>query len=147
MRRVVVTGIGMVNALGLNKDISFQRIVKGECGIKHIESFDTTDFPVKIAGEITDFDPESVLDPKEVKKAHRFIHLGLLASRDALHDSVKNSKQSFLDHNSLILSDIANDFGISHCKLYKGTKARKPFLRSLRSCEYARWFRINTTWH
>ena len=113
MRRVVVTGIGMVNALGLNKDISFQRIVKGECGIKHIESFDTTDFPVKIAGEITDFDPESVLDPKEVKKAHRFIHLGLLASRDALHDSVKNSKQSFLDHNSLILSDIANDFGIS----------------------------------
>ncbi len=113
MRRVVVTGIGMVNALGLNKNVSFEKIVNGECGIKRIESFNVTDFPVQIAGEIIDFNPESVLDAREVKKAHRFIQLGLLASREALQDSVKQSKQSFVNGNFEILPDISDRFGIS----------------------------------
>ncbi|RDU66702.1 beta-ketoacyl-ACP synthase [Helicobacter didelphidarum] len=113
MRRVVVTGVGMVNALGLNKDISFERIVKGESGIKRIESFDVTDFSVQIAGEIMDFNPESVLDPREVKKAHRFIQLGLLAAREALQDSVKDSKESFLNENLEVFSDVGENFGIS----------------------------------
>lgn len=113
MRRVVVTGIGMVNALGLNKETSFERIIKGESGIKRIESFDVTNFPVQIAGEITDFNPESVLDPREVKKAHRFIQLGLLAAREALQDSVKDSKQSFLQTDYKILPDVAESFGVS----------------------------------
>lgn len=113
LRRVVVTGVGMVNALGLNKDISFERIVKGESGIKRIESFDVTDFSVQIAGEIMDFNPESVLDPREVKKAHRFIQLGLLAAREALQDSVKDSKESFLNENLEVFSDVGENFGIS----------------------------------
>lgn len=113
LRRVVVTGMGMVNALGLNKDDSFDRIVKGECGINHIKSFDTKDFPVRIAAEVEGFDPESVLEAREVKKAHRFIQLGLLASREALLDSNKNVKQSFLDSNLTILSDVSDRFGVS----------------------------------
>lgn len=113
MRRVVVTGVGMVNALGLDKESSFKKIINGECGIKKIESFDATDFPVQIAGEIIGFEPESVLDAKEVKKAHRFIQLGLLAAREALQDSTKDSKQSFLDSNLKILPDIAESFGVS----------------------------------
>ncbi|MPW87046.1 beta-ketoacyl-ACP synthase II, partial [Moraxella catarrhalis] len=55
MRRIVVTGMGMINSLGLNKEDSFLAIAKGECGIKNIESFDASAFPVRIAGEITDF--------------------------------------------------------------------------------------------
>lgn len=113
MRRVVVTGIGMVNSLGLNKDTAFDNIVKGQCGIRKIESFDATDFPVQIAGEITDFNPESVLEAREVKKAHRFIQLGLLASKEALQDSTQRSKQSFANANLEILPDIADRFGIS----------------------------------
>lgn len=113
LRHVVVTGIGMVNALGLDKEASFQKILNGECGIRKIESFDITDFPVQIAGEVVGFDPESVLDPREVKKAHRFIQLGLLAAREALQDSSKNAKQSLLDSNLKILPDIAESFGIS----------------------------------
>lgn len=87
MRRVVVTGIGMINSLGLDKESSFKAIVDGQCGIKSISSFDTEKHSVKIAGEITDFDPQSVMNPKEVKKADRFIHLGLCAAKEAMADA------------------------------------------------------------
>ncbi len=53
--RVVVTGLGMINSLGLNKSDSFKAIINGQCGIKRISCFDVENFPVKIAGEITDF--------------------------------------------------------------------------------------------
>lgn len=87
MRRVVVSGIGMVNSLGLNREDSFKAIVEGKCGVKTISSFDASEFPVKIAAEITNFDPNSVMDAKEVKKADRFIHLGIKAAKEAMEDS------------------------------------------------------------
>lgn len=87
MKRVVVTGIGMINSLGLDKESSFKAIVNGECGIKSIASFDTSNHSVKIAGEIQDFDPLTVMNAKDVKKADRFIHLGLKASQEAMADA------------------------------------------------------------
>ena len=87
MKRVVVTGLGMINSLGLDKESAFSAIVEGKCGIKLIESFDTEKHTVKIAGEITDFDPTSVMDAKEVKKADRFIQLGLAAAKEAIADA------------------------------------------------------------
>lgn len=87
MRRVVVTAVGMINALGLDKKSSFTNIVEGKTGVKEITLFDASNLPVKIAAEITDFDPASVMDPKEVKKADRFIQLGLKASREAMLES------------------------------------------------------------
>ena len=87
MKRVVVTGIGMINSLGLDKESSFKAIVEGQCGIKSISSFDTTEHSVKIAGEITDFDPSTIMNPKEVKKADRFIQLGLAAAKEAMADA------------------------------------------------------------
>ncbi|MHB9014646.1 MAG: beta-ketoacyl-ACP synthase II [Sulfurovum sp.] len=87
MRRVVVTGLGMINALGLDKESSFAAIIEGKCGIKHIASFDASNHAVNIAGEITDFDPLTVLDAKEAKKADRFIQLGLKAAAEAIADA------------------------------------------------------------
>jgi 3-oxoacyl-[acyl-carrier-protein] synthase II len=87
LKRVVVTGIGMINSLGLDKESSFKAIVEGQCGIKSISSFDTTEHTVKIAGEITDFDPNTIMNPKEVKKADRFIQLGLAAAKEAMADA------------------------------------------------------------
>ena len=87
MKRVVVTGIGMINSLGLDKESSFKAIVEGQCGIKSISSFDTTEHTVKIAGEIVGFDPNTVMNPKDVKKADRFIHLGLKAAAEAIEDA------------------------------------------------------------
>jgi 3-oxoacyl-[acyl-carrier-protein] synthase II len=77
----------MINALGLDKESSFAAIIEGKCGIKHIASFDASNHAVNIAGEITDFDPLTVLDAKEAKKADRFIQLGLKAAAEAIADA------------------------------------------------------------
>lgn len=106
MRRVVVTGLGMINSLGLNKSDSFKAIVDGQCGIKRISCFDVENFPVKIAGEIMDFNPEEVLDPREVKKAARFIQLGLKAAKEAMQES------GFLESNALS-GELGERFGVS----------------------------------
>ncbi len=87
MKRVVVTGIGMINSLGLDKESSFKAMVEGQCGIKSISSFNTAEHTVTIAGEITNFDPNTVMNPKEVKKADRFIQLGLAAAKEAMADA------------------------------------------------------------
>ena len=106
MRRVVVTGLGMINSLGLNKSDSFKAIINGQCGIKRISCFDVENFPVKIAGEITDFNVEEVLDPREVKKADRFIQLGLKAAKEAMREC------GLLEGNVVNMS-LSERFGVS----------------------------------
>ena len=87
MRRVVVTGIGMINSVGHDAQTSFDAIVSGKCGIDRISLFDPEGYSVQIAGEVKDFDPKTVMDPKEVKKADRFIQLGLKAAAEAMEDA------------------------------------------------------------
>lgn len=87
MKRVVVTGMGMINALGLDKESSFKAICNGESGVSKITLFDTTDFPVQIAAEVKNFDPLELVDGKEVKKIDRFIQLGIKAAREAMQDA------------------------------------------------------------
>ena len=107
MRRVVVTGLGMINSLGLNRRDSFKSIVEGQCGIKRIASFDASEFPVQIAAEITDFDPNGVMNPREVKKADRFIHLALQATKEAMADSGLLNSEGKCDES------ICERFGVS----------------------------------
>lgn len=107
MRRVVVTGLGMINALGLDKAQAFKNITSGACGIKTISSFDIEQFPIKIAGEITDFNPEEVLDAREVKKADRFIHLGLKAAKEAMVES------GLVSSSGVVSEGLQERFGIS----------------------------------
>ncbi|MCW8838813.1 MAG: beta-ketoacyl-ACP synthase II [Thiovulaceae bacterium] len=87
MRRVVVTGIGMINAVGNDKESAFKAICDGVCGIDTITLFDPENYSVKIAGEVKNFDASEVMPPKEVKKADRFIHLGLKAAKEAMEDA------------------------------------------------------------
>ncbi len=93
MKRVVVTGLGMINSVGHDKESSFSAILDGKCGIKRIELFNVDKFPVKIAGEITDFDPSEVMDAKEIKKADRFIQLGIKATNEAMKDANFNNEE------------------------------------------------------
>jgi len=87
MKRVVVTGLGMINSVGNDKESAFKAICEGECGIDTITLFDPEAFSARIAGEVKDFDPATVMPPKEVKKADRFIHLGLKAAQEAMSDA------------------------------------------------------------
>ena len=129
MKRVVVTGIGMINALGLDKESSFKAICEGKTGVKEITSFDVSDFPVKIAAEITDFDPNSILDGKEVKKVDRFIQLGRKASNEAMADA--NFKE--FDAHKFGVSSAAGIGGLPNIEknsityFEKGVKRISPF--------------------
>ncbi len=87
MKRVVVTGIGMINAVGHDKESAFKAICDGVCGIDTITLFDASNQSAQIAAEVKDFDPSTVMDPKEVKKADRFIQLGLKAAQEAMADA------------------------------------------------------------
>lgn len=89
VRRVVVTGLGMINAVGNDKASSFKAMCEGVCGIDTITLFDAQaeGQSVVIAGEVKGFDPTEVMPPKEVKKADRFIQLGLKAAKEAMGDA------------------------------------------------------------
>jgi 3-oxoacyl-[acyl-carrier-protein] synthase II len=86
-RRVVVTGIGMLTPMAIGTRESWEAMLAGKSGIGKITQFDASTFPTQIAGEIEDFDAEQWIEPKEIKKMDRFIHLGLAASQMAVDDS------------------------------------------------------------
>lgn len=87
MRRVVVTGVGVVSALGTGTEKNWSALMAGTSGIGRITRFDPSDLPSQIAGEVRDFDPEAFIDKKEIKKMDAFIHYALAASEMAMHDS------------------------------------------------------------
>lgn len=86
-RRVVITGIGLITSLGLNKEETFKNLIDGKSGIKKITKFDASSFPVQIAGEVQGFEPEKWMDPKEVRRNDTFIHYALAATKMALEDA------------------------------------------------------------
>ncbi|WP_024787132.1 MULTISPECIES: beta-ketoacyl-ACP synthase II [unclassified Lebetimonas] len=85
--RIVVTGIGMINSVGLNKNESFDNIISGKTGVGRITHFDPDGYASQVAGEVKGFDPKTIMNPKDVKKADRFIHFGLAAAKEAMADS------------------------------------------------------------
>ncbi|MCT7911002.1 beta-ketoacyl-ACP synthase II [Arcobacter lacus] len=107
MRRVVITGLGTINSTGHNVKDSFEAVTNGVCGIDTITLFDASEFPVQIAGEVKNFDPETVMDKKEVKKADRFIQLGIKAALEAMIDSGYVTQE-----DKKVDSIIADRFGI-----------------------------------
>ena len=85
--RVVVTGMGAVAPNGNSVSEYWDALTAGQSGIDHITYFDTTDFPVKIAGEVSNFDPEQYFDRKEVRKLDPFSVYALVASNEAIQMS------------------------------------------------------------
>ena len=86
-RRVVITGLGLVTPVGIGVKPSWEALLEGRSGIGVIRTFDSSDLPVNIAGEVKDFDPLRFMEPKDVKKMDRFIHFAVAASTMAMEDS------------------------------------------------------------
>ena len=87
MRRVVVTGVGIVSPLGTGVEKTWDALINGRSGIDKITRFDASNLPTQIAAEVKDFVAEDYIDKKEIKKMDLFIQYGLAASQEALEDS------------------------------------------------------------
>ena len=86
-RRVVITGMGTINPLGNNVADAWKSVRENACGIGPITRFDTTDFPVKLAGEVKGFNPDDTIGKKEAKRMDRFTQLAVAAAVEAVEDS------------------------------------------------------------
>lgn len=132
MNRVVVTGIGLITALGTGIEKSWKRIVAGETGIAKIESYDATDMPVQIAAEVKDFDPiEFGIEKKEVKKLARNTQFAIAAAKMALEDSKLVIDEKNADEVGVIVSSGIGGIEIFEAQhqimLEKGVKRISPF--------------------
>ena len=87
MRRVAVTGLGAVTPLGLDARSTWEAAVAGKSGVDWIRSFDATGYPVRIASEVKDFEPEAVVGPKDARRLERNVVLAVAAAREAWSDA------------------------------------------------------------
>ncbi len=86
-KRVVITGIGVVSSIGIGKEAFWESLKSGKSGISSITRFDTSKLPVKIAGEVKDFDPHLFMDKKLIRRTDRFSQYGIAASKMAVEDA------------------------------------------------------------
>ena len=132
MNRVVVTGIGLITALGTGIEKSWKRIVAGETGVGRIEAYDATDMPVQIAAEVKDFDPiEFGIEKKEVKKLARNTQFAIAATKMALEDSKLVIDETNAEEVGVIVSSGIGGIEIFEAQhqtmLEKGVKRISPF--------------------
>ncbi len=87
MKRVVITGMGAITPLGCDVDTFWNNLKDGKCGIDNITRFDTTDFRVKLAAEVKDFDATKYMEKSEVRKTDKFVQYAIAAATQAVEDS------------------------------------------------------------
>ena len=130
-RRVVVTGVGLVCALGIGTDESWKNLVAGVSGIGPITHFDPSAFDCRIAGEVKNFDPFRWIEKKELKKMGRFIQLALAAADAAVTHADWKPEQSNLEEVGVYVSSGIGGFDIierEHGKLlFGGPNKISPF--------------------
>ena len=102
-RRVVVTGMGAVTAIGIGVDAFWDGVVNGRSGVKPITLIDTTEHSVKFAGEVSDFAPLDTIDKKEAKKMDRFTQFAVVASEEALRHSELQITEENADRVGVII--------------------------------------------
>jgi 3-oxoacyl-[acyl-carrier-protein] synthase II len=131
-RRVVITGLGTVNSLASDIRGFWQALCAGRSGIGLIEQFDTTAFKVRFGGEVKDFHPESVLDPRAARRLDRFAQFALAAAITAVKDSgLDVSREDAYRCGTIIGSGIGglNEFEEQHGRYLQGGPGKiSPFV-------------------
>lgn len=102
-RRVVITGVGAVSPLGLDVNSSWAAMKEGQSGIGPVTQMDVSEYPSRIGGEVRNFNPESIVEPKAVKRYDRFSLFGMAAAREAWKDSGLDAGQIDLTKVGTIL--------------------------------------------
>ena len=123
LRRVVVTGMGMLSPLGADVESTWAGIKAGNSGIRMIEHFDTEKFPTKFAGLVPDFDMDQYLQPKEARKMDVFVQYGMVAGIQAVRDAGIEVSDSNAGRMGVVVgSGIGGLTGIqeNHKKLLEG---------------------------
>lgn len=130
-RRVVVTGLGLVTPLGNDVAQNWQKLVAGRSGIGPISRFDATAQPVRIAGEVRDFDVAAYMDKKDIKKMDPFAHYAVAAAQMAVGDARLTIEPAHADRVGVVLGvgmgGIATIEEYHGCFIESGLKKVTPF--------------------
>ena len=122
-RRVVVTGVGLVSAVGIGTEETWQSLLAGRSGVAPITHFDTTGFSATIAAEVKGFDPFLYVEKKEVKKMGLFIQFALAASQFAIEQAQLEITPELADHTGVYIGSGIGGFDVierEHTALMKG---------------------------
>ncbi len=130
-RRVVVTGVGLISALGNGTEETWEGLKNGLSGIGPITAFDTTEHACKIAGEVKEFDPAQFIEKKEIKKMARFMHFAVAASDFAMNMAGLKVTPEIADSVGVFIGSGIGGFEIierEHAKLLAGGPSKvSPF--------------------
>jgi 3-oxoacyl-[acyl-carrier-protein] synthase II len=130
--RVVVTGIGLVTPLGLDRKSTWKALLKGESGIDYISSFDTEGFSTRIAAEVKGFEPAGLLGKKESRRMDRFTQFASVAALEALEHAGIKMEQEDPDRVAVLIgSGVGGIITISEQHIIlneRGASRVSPFL-------------------
>ncbi|MEH6595238.1 MAG: beta-ketoacyl-ACP synthase II [Colwellia polaris] len=131
MRRVVVTGLGMLSPLGNSPESTWQNLLLGKSGISDITHFDTSEYPTRFAGLVKDFDAQDYMARKEAKKMDLFIQYGVAAGVQAIKDSGLEVNEANAQRVGVAIGSGIGGLGLieeNHAKLLKnGPRKLSPF--------------------
>jgi 3-oxoacyl-[acyl-carrier-protein] synthase II len=131
MRRVVITGLGLVTPLGHDVDQVFERILQGDCAIEPILTFDTSQYKVKLAAEVKDLNMDDFFSPRELKFNDRYTQFARIASKIAVKHSFLNLDTINKDRFGVIMSTGIGGIGsfekAMESMIVKGVSRVSPF--------------------
>ena len=102
-RRVVITGLGALTPIGNSTEEFWNGIKEGKCGVDEIKSFDTTDFKVKLAAELKEYNPEDYFDKREAKRLDKFSQYAMIVAREAWKDSGLDKETENMERVGIII--------------------------------------------
>jgi 3-oxoacyl-[acyl-carrier-protein] synthase II len=101
--RVVVTGLGAIHGLGHDVESFWASLLAGKSGVDRVTHFDPSNYPCQIGAEVRDWDPAQHMDPKEVRRNDRYMHLGFVAAKQAVRDSALDMAREDGDRVGVII--------------------------------------------
>lgn len=140
-QRVVVTGLGVVTPLGNDVPTFWGNLLAGKSGIREIDSFDVSEYPVRIAGLVNDFDPERYVDKKELRHMDLFTQYALYAAYEAIAHSGLQITDENRDRIGVYIGSGIGGIGTTlsnyRILLERGPKRVSPFLVPMMICDMA----------